>query len=196
MQPNTDNNANDSSANTNPDDTPNLSNDTFTSSPSAEPASAPEQTSSPTPEPAPTSAKSKSSKTTTIILSCVLALLAIGAATAIGFTLLQPQSNPGSTENTDNTDDNKDKQETGELEVEVEEIGTAEVEDGKFTIKDEKGKTIAEDEETEINGILSCETLEDDIRTSARCIVSTAEGEGIYVYYTDVKVLKFSESNN
>ena len=188
MQPNTDNSVNENNANASPDDRSSIPNNT----PTPPLAATPE----PTPELAPTPAKSKKSKTTTIILACVLVLLAVGAAVAVGVILFQPQPNPDTAKDTDNSDDDSNKQETGESEMKVEEIGTAEVKDNKFTIKDESGKTIAADEETEINGIISCEKLEDDIRVSVRCVVSTAEGEGVYVYYTDDKILKFSESNN
>lgn len=136
-----------------------------------------------------------------LIIACLIILVLLVVGIVVAVVMMNPNKQgssggeqPDTSEIVYDDDEDEEEVEVGELEVEIEQTGTAEVENGVFAIKDENGTIIAEDSEmSDVTGIKSCETLEDDVQTSVRCIVSTEEGEGIFVYYPEDKALKFAE---
>ena len=128
-----------------------------------------------------------------LIISILLIIGIVVAAVMMNFNVQGPSGNE-QPDTSDEVVEEEDEIEVGEPVVEIEQTGTAEVENGSFSIKDQSGAVIAEDDVMgDITGIKSCETVNSDVDTSIRCIVTTEEGEGIYVYYPEDKALKYAD---
>ena len=144
-------------------------------------------------------APKKSKKGLIISCSVLLILLVVGIVVAVVMLYPNNQGTPGGEQtNAGNEviegDNDEEEVEPGEPKVDIEQTGTAEVENGTFSIKDQSGAVMVKDEEmTNITGVRACETIENDIQTAIRCVVSTEDGDGVYVYYPDENVLKFAE---
>lgn len=143
--------------------------------------------------------KPKNNKKLIIVLVCIFSVLIVcGIVVAVVFGQnKQDQDEQSTTQEATSEVLENATEDQGELVFDIEEAGTAEVEDGTFSLKDEAGQTIVEDDTmANTTGIVSCESVEGDVQASVNCEVTTETGTGVYVYYPEDGVLKFADTTS
>ena len=141
----------------------------------------------------------KSNKGLIISFTILLILLIVGILVAVVMINSDKSDTPVSkqpdaSEEVVEDEDDGEETEVVETRVSIDQVGTAEVENGTFSIKDQSGTTVVKDDVmNSITGVKLCETANDGVQVSIRCIVSTENGEGIYVYYPDDGALKYAD---